>query len=521
MVEESTPPLTPSSRRSRRGRRAVPAAGAFEQKPFAQPRRATRPLEPASSDQIEALHVASTTLLERTGIVVLHDGAREMLRAAGAEIAADGRRVHLAPELLGSLIGSVPSRFTLHARNPAHDVVIGEDYLTFCMMASAPNASDADAGRRTGNRADYRNFLKLSQLHNVLHMNGGYPCEPVDVHASVRHLECVRDLLTLTDKAYCVYSLGAERNTDAIEMTRIGHGLTTEQLRARPSVWSVINTNSPLQLDVPMMQGIIEMSSMGQPVVITPFTLSGAMAPITIAGALVQQNAEALAAIAFTQVVRRGAPVVYGGFTSNVDMRSGSPAFGTPEYVKAQLIGGQLARRYGIPYRSSNVCAANTVDAQAAYESVFSLWGAIDGGVNILKHGAGWMEGGLCCSYEKTILDVDLLQMVAEMLTPLDFSEDALALDAIAAVGPGGHFFGIEHTQSRYRDAFYSPVLSDWRNFESWHESGSPTAMQKANRVWKERLALYERPPIDPAVAEALDDFVARRTAEGGVTTDF
>ena len=521
MAEEPTSPATSPARRSRRGRRPAPAAGSFEQKPFAQPRRATPPLELASGDQIEALHAASMTLLERTGIVVLHDGAREMFRAAGAEIAADGQRVHLAPELLSSLIASVPSRFTLHARNPAHDVIIGEDYLTFCMMASAPNASDADTGRRTGNQADYRNFLKLSQLHNVLHMNGGYPCEPIDVHASVRHLECVRDLLTLTDKAYCIYSLGAERNTDAIEMTRIGHGLTREELRARPSVWSVINTNSPLQLDVPMMQGIIEMSAMGQPVVITPFTLSGAMAPVTIAGALVQQNAEALAAIAFTQVVRKGAPVVYGGFTSNVDMKSGSPAFGTPEYVKAQLIGGQLARRYGIPYRSSNVCAANTVDAQAAYESVFSLWGAVDGGVNILKHGAGWMEGGLCCSYEKTILDVDLLQMVTEMLTPLDFSEDALALEAIAAVGPGGHFFGTEHTQSRYRDAFYSPVLSDWRNFESWHESGSPTAMQKANRVWKERLALYEKPPIDAAIAEELDDFVARRTAEGGVATDF
>ena len=514
-------PASEPARRGRRGRRPRPAAGSFEQKPFAQPRRTARPVELASADQVEALHRASLTLLERTGIVVLHEGARERLRAAGAEIDADGQRVHFAPELILSLIASAPSSFTLHARNPAHDVLIGEDHLAFCMMASAPNASDADRGRRTGNREDFRNFLKLTQLHNVLHMSGGYPCEPTDIHASVRHLECVRDLLTLTDKAFCIYSLGAERNTDAIEMTRLGHGLSVEALRERPSVWSVINTNSPLQLDIPMMQGIIEMSSMGQPVVVTPFTLSGAMAPVTIAGALVQQNAEALAAIAFSQVVRKGAPVVYGGFTSNVDMKSGSPAFGTPEYVKAQLIGGQLARRYGIPYRSSNVCAANTVDAQAAYESVFSLWGAVDGGVNILKHGAGWMEGGLCCSYEKTILDVDLLQMVAEMLTPLDFSDDALALEAIADVGPGGHFFGTEHTQSRYRDAFYSPVLSDWRNFESWHESGSPTAMQKANRVWKERLARYERPAIDPAASEALDDFVARRTAEGGVATDF
>ncbi len=272
-----------------------------------------------------------------------------------------------------------------------------------------------------------------------------------------------------------------------------------------------------------MMQGIIEMSSMGQVVVITPFTLSGAMAPVTIAGALVLQNAEALAGLAFSQMVRSGAPVAYGGFTSNVDMKSGAPAFGTPEYMKAQHVGGQLARRYNIPYRSSNVCAANTVDAQAAYESMFSLWGAINSGMNMLMHGTGWMEGGLCCSYEKIILDIDLLQMVEEFLTPLDVSENALALalDAIAEVGPGGHYFGTQHTQDRYRDAFYAPVLSDWRNYEAWDEAGRPDAMQKANRVWKERLALYAEPPIDSSIRQELADFVARRKSEGGVETDF
>jgi trimethylamine--corrinoid protein Co-methyltransferase len=263
------------------------------------------------------------------------------------------------------------------------------------------------------------------------------------------------------------------------------------------------------------------MSSMGQAVVVTPFTLSGAMAPVTIAGALVQQNAEALAGISFAQMVKKGAPVGYGGFTSNVDMKSGAPAFGTPEYMKAQLVGGQLARRYNIPYRTSNVCAANAVDAQAAYESVFSLWGAMQGGGNMLMHGAGWLEGGLRCSYEKTILDIDLLQMVAEFLTPLDFSEDALAIDAIRDVGPGGHFFGTQHTQDRYKTAFYSPIVSDWRNFETWAEAGSPTAVERANRVWKERLAGYQEPPMDPAIREELNAFVDRRIAEGGAPTDF
>jgi trimethylamine--corrinoid protein Co-methyltransferase len=284
---------------------------------------------------------------------------------------------------------------------------------------------------------------------------------------------------------------------------------------------TVINTNSPLKLDIPMMEGIIQMASHGQVSIVTPFTLAGAMAPVTIAGALVLQNAEALAALAFAQMVRKGAPVGYGGFTSNVDMKSGAPAFGTPEAMKAQLVGGQLARRYGIPYRSSNVCAANTVDAQAAYETVFSLWGAIQGGANFIKHSAGWLEGGLQCSYEKMMLDIDLLQMVAEFLQPLDLSEDALAVEAIREVGPGGHFFGTPHTQARYRDAFYSPIISDWRNYETWQLAGSPTAIHRANRLWKERLAAYEKPPIDPAIEEEIDAFVARRIAEGGAPTDF
>jgi trimethylamine--corrinoid protein Co-methyltransferase len=509
------------TKRTRRGRRAAPAGSEFSQRPFQQPIRQTRPLELASADEIESLHNASLRVLAETGICVLHDGARDIMREAGAQVNTDTKMVRFDQELIMSLVQQAPSEFTLHARNPAHNVHIGGDKLTFSMMASAPNASCLDKGRRSGNKADFQNFLKLTQLHNVLHMNGGYPCEPTDIHASVRHLECIYDLLTLTDKAYCVYSLGADRNRDAIEMTRIGRGVSVEQFKEEPSVWTIINTNSPLQLDIPMLQGIIEMSSMGQVVVITPFTLAGAMAPITITGALVLQNAEALAGIAFSQMVQPGAPVVYGGFTSNVDMKSGSPAFGTPEYMKAQIIGGQLARRYNVPYRTSNVCAANTVDAQAAYESVFSLWGAVDSGLHILKHAAGWMEGGLCCSYEKTILDIDLLQMVQEYLTPLDFSDDAFALSAINDVGPGGHFFGTQHTQDRYKDAFYAPVLSDWRNYESWHEAGSPTAFEKANKVWKHRLASYEQPPLDAAIKEELDTFVLKRKSEGGAATDF
>lgn len=505
----------------RQNRRDDPRLAAIEQSPFRQPVHAHPPVALASEDELEHIHHASLRVLNEIGIDVLHDGARDIMREAGADVSPDGVRVRFDAELIIQLVSLAPAEFTLHARNPAHNVVLGGDKLLFTMMASAPNASCLDQGRRTGNRDDFRNFLKLSQMHNVIHGNGGYPVEPVDIHASVRHLDCISDLITLTDKTYCIYSLGAERNRDAIEMTRIARGVDRDQLLKEPSVYTIINTNSPLQLDIPMLQGIIEMASMGQAVIITPFTLSGAMAPVTIAGALVQQNAEALAAIAFAQMVRPGAPVGYGGFTSNVDMKSGSPAFGTPEYLKAQHVGGQLARKYNIPYRTSNVCAANTVDAQAAYESTFSLWGAVNSGVNLLMHGTGWMEGGLCCSYEKIILDIDLLQMVAEFLKPLDFSEDALAVDAIDDVGPGGHFFGTEHTQSRYRDAFYSPILSDWRNYESWDEAGRPDAFKKANQVWKTRLAQYEQPAMEPAVAEELAEFVARRKEAGGVKTDF
>ncbi len=509
---------------ARRGGRAGKRAGgqaSFEQQPFRQLKIPFPPTKLISDDELESIHLASLRILKEIGVEVLHDEAREIMKKNGAEVSEGSQRVRFDPDMILEFIASVPSEVTLHARNPEHNVQFGGNNLIFAQMASAPNCSDVDRGRRPGNHHDFRNLVKLGQMHNILHVTGGYPVEPVDIHPSIRHLECLRDFATLTDKVFHCYSLGKERNVDGMEIARIARGVSMEQFVQEPSVLTIINTNSPLKLDIPMMEGIIQMSSHGQLVVVTPFTLAGAMAPVTVAGALVQQNAEALAAIAFSQMVKKGAPVGYGGFTSNVDMKSGSPAFGTPEYMKAQLVGGQLARRYSIPYRTSNVCAANTVDAQAAYESVFSLWGCIQGGGNFIKHAAGWLEGGLSCSYEKTMLDIDLLQMVAEFLTPLDLSEDALGVDAIRAVGPGGHFFGTPHTQERYKTAFYSPIISDWRNYETWAEAGRPTAIDRANRLWKQRLASYEEPYMDPAIREELEAFVAKRKAEGGAPTDF
>jgi trimethylamine--corrinoid protein Co-methyltransferase len=508
-------------RGGRSGRAARTDAAGPVQRPFRQPRRRFPPTEIASADELEAIHDASLTVLEEIGMDFLEPEARALLKAAGADVRPDSERVRFDRNFILDAIRSAPAGFTLHARNPAHDLRFGGDALIFAQVASTPNASDLDNGRRPGNRLDFQNLLRLAQSYNVIHMTGGYPVEPVDIHPSIRHLDCLSDIAKLTDKAFHAYSLGHVRNRDALEITRIARGISDAQLDAEPSLISVINSSSPLRLDAPMLAGIMEMSARGQVIIMTPFTLAGAMAPVTIAGALAQQNAEALAGIAFTQVVKPGAPVVYGGFTSNVDMKSGAPAFGTPEYMKAQLVGGQLARKYNIPYRTSNTCAANTVDAQAAWESVFSLWGAVMGGGNFILHAAGWMEGGLTASFEKTIVDVDLLQMVDAFLEPLDVSPDALGLDAMREVGPGGHYFGAAHTQARYQSAFYAPILSDWRNFETWAEAGSPTAIGKANAVWKDTLARYQRPPMEPAIEEELDAFVARRKIEGGVKTDF
>ncbi|MGB3184961.1 MAG: trimethylamine methyltransferase family protein [Ornithinimicrobium sp.] len=511
----------PSEGRAERGRRRSRSRGprTVQQPPFAQPRRTLGPVPAISEDQLESIYAASLQVLQRTGIDMLHPEAKKLWAAAGADITGD--RVRFDPELIASLTSQAPSEFTLHSRNPEHNLRMGGDSIAFTAVASPPYAGDAAGGRREGNKGDFEGLLRLAQSLNAIHLTGGYPVEPTDIHASVRHLHATHSLLTLTDKVPHTYSLGAMRNIDCLEMVRIARGVDHETLDAEPSVHTIINASSPLRYDEPMLEGILQFSARNQMVVVTPFTLAGAMAPVTVAGALVQQNAEALAGIAFTQLVRPGSPVVYGGFTSNVDMKSGAPAFGTPEFMKAALVGGQLARRVGVPYRSSNVCAANAVDAQAGYESTFSLMGAVLGGANLVMHGAGWMEGGLRASYEKMIIDADLLSMVSSFLEPLALDEASLALDAIEEVGPGGHFFGTQHTQDRFRDAFFAPMVSDWRNFEAWEEAGSPTAENHATRLVSELLAFYQEPAMDDAIRAELDAFVERRVAEGGVATDF
>ena len=507
------------SRRERGGRNRQKAArsGSVPQLPWRAIDNRYDAIEVISADQVESLHQASLTILEDIGIAFLLDEALDLLAKAGASVDRDNQMVRFDRGLVEEAVANAPSEFTLHARNPAHDLQIGGRRINFGTVGSPPNVSDIERGRRPGNLEDYRDLVRLAQVLNVVHFMGGYPVEPVDVPPATRHLDCLHAFATLSDKVFHAYSLGRQRISDGLEITRIARGVDYQTLGHEPSLFTVINSSSPLRIDGPMLEGVIEMARHRQAVVMTPFTLSGAMAPATIAGALALQNAEALAGIAFTQLVNPGTPVVYGGFTSNVDMKSGAPAFGTPEYTQAALAGGQLARRYRIPYRSSNANAANVVDAQAAYESQMSLWGAVMGYANMVMHGAGWMEGGLCASFEKMVIDAEMCQMMAEFLRRLVVDEDTLALDAIREVGPGGHFFGAAHTLARYETAFYQPMVSDWSNFESWQESGELTATMRAHRLYRQLLADFEPPPLDPAIRDELDEFVTRRKAAGGV----
>jgi trimethylamine--corrinoid protein Co-methyltransferase len=500
--------------RQRRERRTV---GGVKQLPWRTHRNPYQPIQILTEEQIERVHDASMRILEEFGIEFLDAQARERAVAKGAELVSGTQRLRFDRNMVAEYVAKAPAEFTLHARVPERNLTFGGNHVNFGSVASAPNVSDLDNGRRPGNFTDYCNLLRLTQSLNVVQFIGGYPVEPADVPPSTRHLDAHYAAITLTDRIWHPYSLGRERILDAVEMIAIARGISKEQLAKEPSLFSIVNSNSPLRLDIPMLQGLMAMAEHGQPVVLTPFTLSGAMAPATIAGALALQNAEALAGLCFIQMINPGVPCVYGGFTSNVDMKTGAPAFGTPEYTRAALAGGQLARRYRLPYRSSNACAANAVDAQAAYESEMSLWGAVMGHANLILHSAGWMEGGLVASFEKMVVDAEMIQGMTEFMRPLEVSDATLAVDAIKEVGPGGHFFGSPHTMERYETAFYAPLVSDWRNFETWRQAGAIQAAQHANAIWKQLLAEYAPPPLDPAIDEALKDYVARRKAEGGV----
>jgi trimethylamine--corrinoid protein Co-methyltransferase len=482
--------------------------------PWRNIRNPLAPIEVLSADQVETIHRASLQVLSEIGMKVLGQQARAVYRRAGAQVDEGEETVRFDPALVEELVAKAPREFTIEARNQSRNIFLGANHINFSCVGGPSFCSDLDKGRRAGTFREMCDFISLVHMLDIVHCGSGSPFEPLDLPVPTRHLDKAYAGLTLSNKVISSSLLGGVRALDGLNMRAIAQGLDLEDIRGRPMIFGNINTNSPRQLDTSMADGLMTLAHYGQPVVVTPFTLCGAMAPVTVAGALVQQNAEALAGMALAQAVNPGTPVVYGGFTSNVDMKTGAPAFGTPEYTKACQATGQMARRYGVPYRSSNTNASNVVDAQAAYESEMSIWGAVMGHANFVFHGAGWLEGGLVASFEKLIVDAEMLQMMACYLEPLRVDDETLALDAIREVQPGGHYFGAAHTLERYETAFYTPLVSDWRNFETWEEAGALTTTQRANAIWKQMLKAYEKPPMDPAVDEALQAYVAKRKEE-------
>ena len=501
---------------ARRGRAAI------EQSPWRIPVNLDRPTEPLDPEGVAAIHDGAMRILEEIGIAFLNDEALGILREAGCSV--DGPVVRMGRDFVMEMVGRAPAGFDITPRNPDRTLPVGGRHIVFGNVSSPPSYWDMETGGKVpGTRERCADLLRLTQHFNCIHFSGGYPVEPVDIHASIRHLDVVFDKLTLTDKVTHAYSLGRERVEDVMEMVRIAGGLDHAAFEARPRMYTNINSTSPLKHDHPMIDGCLRLVRRGQAVVVSPFTLAGAMAPVTMAGAVAQSIAEALSAIALFQYVAPGAACAIGTFTSNVDMKSGAPAFGTPEYMRATQMTGQMARFYGLPLRSSGSCAANVPDGQAMWETSNSLWAAVQSGTNMVYHAAGWLEGGLIASPEKFIMDCEVIQQIQRYMEPglCATGDDEIAVEAIRDVGTDGHFFGTDHTQARYATAFYQPFLSDWTNFEAWQAAGGVWTAERAHRLFRQIIAEFEPPPMEDAIREELADFVARRKSEGGAPTDF
>ena len=494
----------------------------IEQMSWRLPRNIDAPTEPLDQSGVEAIHIGAMRILEEIGIVFLNSQALEIFRKAGCII--KDQNVRMDEDLVMEMIKKAPSTWTITPRNKARQLKVGDNIILFGNVSSPPNYWDYALRKKIpGTREHCQNLLKLSQYFNCIHFIGGYPVEPVDIHPNIRHLDVLYDTLTLTDKVCHAYSLGKERVEDVMEMVRIAGGCSFDEFEDSPKMFTNINSTSPLKHDYPMIDGWIRLAKKNQGLIVTPFTLAGAMAPVTMAGAVAQSIAEALSAIVLAQLVRPGSPCAVGTFTSNVDMKSGAPAFGTPEYIRATQMTGQLCRFYNLPMRSSGVCAANIPDGQAIWETSNSLWAAVQSGTNLIYHAAGWLEGGLIASPEKFIMDCEILQQIQRYMEPEIFGTTAndIAFDAIKEVGNDGHFFGVQHTQDRFTKAFYQPFLSDWTNYEGWELRGGMWTAERAHLLFKEILSDFKPPSLDQGIHAELSDFVCRRKREGGVPTDF
>jgi len=468
-------------------------------------------LEVLSTEGLEIIEANAETILAETGVAFRDDPeALRLWREAGADV--QGERVRLPNGLARALLKSAPKQFTQHARNPARSVEIGGNHTVFAPVYGPPFVRDLDKGRRYGTLEDFQNFVKLAYLSPHLHHSGGTVCEPVDLPVNKRHLDMVYTHIRYSDKPFMGSVTAEERAADSVRMAEILFG--REFVDQNAVLINLINCNSPLVLDGTMLGALRTYAAANQACIVAPFILAGAMAPVTAAGTLAQLLAEAMAGMALTQLVRPGAPVVFGTFVSAISMQSGAPTFGAPEGTLMLTAAAQLARRLGVPFRSGgSLTASKIADAQAAYESCNTLLPSLQAGVNFVLHACGWLEGGLCAGYEKFVMDADQLGMMAVLAKGIDLSEDAQAMDAIREVGPGSHYLGATHTQKHFETAFYRSDLADSNSVEQWEADGRLEAPQRANRLWKERLASYEPPALDPAIDEALLAFIAERKA--------
>lgn len=476
-----------------------------------------KPYDYLPSEDIEKIHETSLKILEEYGIEFNHAEAVEILESAGCDVDHDALPAPLVKfprELVMEQIAYAPAEFHLHARNPEHDVLIGGNHMVMAPVYGPPNVQDLDQGRREATIADYRNFVKLAQVVPDMHNAGGTIVEPNDEPQETRHLDMVYSLLTLSDKTFMGSVTAPENANDSVELAAIVFG-GRENLAQKPAMISLINVNSPRLYDTRMLDALLVYAKARQALIITPFILAGAMSPVALGGTLVQQNAEALAGITLTQLVARGTPVVYGSFLSNSDMQSGSPCFGTPESAAALLVSAQLARKYKLPFRSGGGLTASKVpDGQAMWEATMGFWPTFLGCTNFVLHGAGWLEAGLTSSYEKFAMDVELLRMMQVFIGGIALDDEGLALDAFDEIGPGGYFFGAQHTMRHFRDAFYRPIIADVQNYVRWEQKGAETADVRANRVWKKWLSEYQQPQMDVAIDEALREYIAKRKIE-------
>ncbi|MEL7026110.1 MAG: trimethylamine methyltransferase family protein [Pseudomonadota bacterium] len=466
-----------------------------------------------SDDRVEAIHLAALEVLESLGMKILLPEAVDLYRAGGATIKDD--MVYIGREMVEAAISSAPKSIPCRAATRDNDLTLELGRLVFQPGAGCPHATDLTRGRRPGTLEDFRELVTLTQAFDVLHMIPPL-VEPQDVPTELRHYAFLDAELSLSDKLPFIYSRGTPQVRESFEMIRLARGLSDAEFAAETWCYTIINTNSPRTIDKPMAQGLIDFARAGQVSIVTPFTLMGAMAPITVAGAITLSHAEALAAITLTQLTKPGAPTCYGTFTSNVDMKSGSPAFGTPSHFQASLAAGQLARRIGLPWRSAAGTASNAADVQGANETQLGLWGCLLAGATVVIHSAGWLEGGLTVSYEKLVTDVEVLQIVAELCAGAEAGAAEIGLDALAEVDPGGHFFAAGQTMDRYRTEFYDPLVAEMKTFGAWDHEGAQDATMRATGVWQE---LLEKTPPSKTNRDHLAEmraFATRRTEAGG-----